>query len=138
MNLGVLEFTTANSQDPVVTPDIPQNTDDITLGRIDRVTSGSTSWRPGQANGHLLTAGPADHRQGKPNFVFHKSLSALFINPPNLALQNAGFEVETVDINNKVKVIDFSSDFVVPDSATEKVQVRLTNNHRIPADPDTT
>ena len=132
LNLGVLEFTTANSQDPVVAPDIPQNADDIVLGRIDRVTSGSTSWRPGQAIGHLLTAGPANHRQGKPNFVFHKSLSALFINPPNLALQNAGFEVETVDINNKVKVIDFSSDFVVPDSQTEKVMVRLTHNTRIP------
>ena len=132
LNLGVLEYTTANSQDPIVAPDIAQNADDIVLGRIDRVTSGSTGWRPGSAIGHLLTAGPANHRQGKPYFIFHKSLSALFINPPNLALQNAGFEVETVDINNKVKVIDFSSDFVVPDSATEKVQVRLTNNHRIP------
>ena len=127
LNLGVLEYTTANSQDPVVAPDIAQNADDIVLGRIDRVTSGSTSWRPDDAIGHLLTAGPANHRQGKPYFIFHKNLSALFINPPNLALQNAGFQVETVDINNKVKVIDFSAGFVVPDSATEKVQVSLVH-----------
>ena len=70
-------------------------------------------------------AGPADHRQGKPNFVFHKSLSALFINPPNLELQNAGFQVETVDINNKVKVINFDSSFEIPDSATEIAHVSL-------------
>ena len=127
LNLGVLEYTTANTQDPVVAPNIAQNADDIVLGRIDRVTSGSTGWRPGSAIGHLLTAGPANHRQGKPYFIFHKNLSALFINPPNLALQNAGFQVETVDINNKVKVIDFSSAFVVPDSATEKVQVGIVH-----------
>ena len=127
LNLGVLEFTTANTQDPVVAPNIAQNADDIVLGRIDRVTSGSTGWRPDDAIGHLLTAGPADHRQGKPYFIFHKNLSALFINPPNLAVQNAGFLVETVDINNKVKVIDFSSAFVVPDSATEKVQVSIVH-----------
>ena len=133
LNLGVLEFTTPNSQDPVVAPDIAQNADDIVLGRIDRVTSGSTAWRPGSAIGHLLTAGPANHRQGKPYFIFHKSLSALFINPPNLALQNAGFEVETVDINNKVKVIDFSAEFVVPDSQTEKVQVSVVHaSHTVP------
>ena len=133
LNLGVLEYTTANSQDPVVAPDIAQNADDIVLGRIDRVTSGSTSWRPDDAIGHLLTAGPANHRQGKPYFIFHKNLSALFINPPNLALQNAGFQVETVDINNKVKVIDFSAEFVVPDSATEKVQVSIVHaSHTLP------
>ena len=130
LNLGVLEYTTANTQDPVVAPDIAQNADDIVLGRIDRVTSGSTGWRPDDAIGHLLTAGPANHRQGKPYFIFHKNLSALFINPPNLELQNAGFQVETVDINNKVKVIDFSAEFVVPDSATEKVQVSIVHANR--------
>ena len=51
LNLGVLEFTTANSQDPVVAPDIAQNADDITLGRIDRVTSGFE---------HFMETGPGD------------------------------------------------------------------------------
>ena len=113
---------------PVVTPSGPANDDDIAIvsGARYEDPNDSNAWRPPDAVGQTLTPETdLDRIYARPRFHFHKTLTSVFVNPPEFNLSLGGAEVETGDPNNRVKRLNLSDDFTAPDSTGDTVNVGL-------------